>query len=92
MRNLLPTESPTVVHKTLKKLTSKVTKQSVCYIRAVNVVLFSFRITDSELLKRALEITVNSPLEGTNKHLNIILHVFNKKLKRADYYKYSKFK
>jgi hypothetical protein len=61
-------------------MTSQVTKQPVCYVRAVNVVLLSFRITDREFLRRALESTANSPLEGTNKYFNIILHVFNKKL------------
>jgi hypothetical protein len=65
--------------KNIKKLTSQVTKQPVCYVRAVNVVLLSFRITDREFLRRALESTANS-LEGPNKHFNIILHIFNKKL------------
>jgi hypothetical protein len=64
--------------KNIKKLTSRVTKQPVRYVWAVHVVLLSFRITDTEFLRRALESTANS-LEGTNKHFNIILHVFNKK-------------
>jgi len=55
-----------------------VTKQPVRYVRTVNVLL-SFRITDREFLRRALESTTNS-LEVTNKHFNIILHVFYKKL------------
>jgi hypothetical protein len=57
-----------------------VTKQHVCYVRAVNMVLSSFRITDREFLRRAFESTANSPLMGTNKHFNNILHVFKKKL------------
>jgi len=68
-----------VAQKNIKKLTSQVTKQPVHYVRAVNVLLLSFRITGTEFLRRALESTANS-LEGFNKHFNIILHVFNKKL------------
>lgn len=51
-------------------------KHSVCNVRALNVVLLSFRITEAEFF-RTLEST---PSKDINQYFNNMFHILNKQL------------